>query len=302
MGRTTGFIFRKGNIMVKRIAVFNHKGGVGKTESVFALALALAKRGKKVLMVDGDAQANLTGLLLPEEVVLEIATGTRAVDLYTVLESTLKSKPFPIKALPPIGCDSYISERLPEEAKLDLLPNTILWAEWEAPLQLALAVPALTALQNLPGAFAELVERYVEQGQYDYVVVDLGTGLSAINQCLALSCDFIFVPCLSDMFSGMALASLGRVLPQWKGRALDLHTLTKDAAYPYPLRNTKVCGVGQYVGDTNKYMLDTPTMFETPLRAVGMVVPEMTRLALPDKYTRSYVDRFAYLAGHIEAL
>lgn len=42
------------------IAVFNHKGGVGKTTSVANLGAALARRGRRVLLVDMDPQACLT--------------------------------------------------------------------------------------------------------------------------------------------------------------------------------------------------------------------------------------------------
>ena len=44
----------------KIIAVANHKGGVGKTASVASIGAILASRGKKVLLVDLDTQANLT--------------------------------------------------------------------------------------------------------------------------------------------------------------------------------------------------------------------------------------------------
>ena len=46
------------------IAIANHKGGVGKTTTVASLGSTLAKKGYKVLLVDLDAQANLTSSLV----------------------------------------------------------------------------------------------------------------------------------------------------------------------------------------------------------------------------------------------
>lgn len=46
--------------MVKIIATVNHKGGVGKTATVENLGAALLRKGKKVLLIDLDGQANLT--------------------------------------------------------------------------------------------------------------------------------------------------------------------------------------------------------------------------------------------------
>lgn len=51
----------------KVIAVANHKGGVGKTTSVASIGAALARKGKRTLLIDLDSQQNLTFSLLSDE-------------------------------------------------------------------------------------------------------------------------------------------------------------------------------------------------------------------------------------------
>src|ERR1700733_6754148 len=61
---TSTFTVKGRCVMGKIINLFNHKGGVSKTTTVFNLAWMLGTMGKKVIVADFDPQCNLTGMVL----------------------------------------------------------------------------------------------------------------------------------------------------------------------------------------------------------------------------------------------
>src|SRR5438876_1207034 len=79
----------------RRISVVNQKGGVGKTTTVFSLSAAFAELGRRVLVVDLDAQANLTSSfgydpdtleLTSEDLITEEGVSAEDVILETAIE------------------------------------------------------------------------------------------------------------------------------------------------------------------------------------------------------------------------
>ena len=59
----------------RTICFTNNKGGSGKSTTCSNLGAAMARAGKKVLMIDGDMQLNLSLSFFPEDWVLEMAAG-----------------------------------------------------------------------------------------------------------------------------------------------------------------------------------------------------------------------------------
>jgi cellulose biosynthesis protein BcsQ len=226
--------------MHRRIAMFNHKGGVSKTTTTFHLGWMLASKGHRALLVDADPQCNLSGLILGFKGETDFekfyeAEGTG--NIRSGLAPAFESQPRAIEAvecIPVEGCD-----------RLFLLPGHIRLSEYEVTLGIAQELSgSIQTLQNLPGSLSFLLKVTAEKYAADFVLVDMNPSLSSINQNLLMTSDFFIVPTSPDFFSVMAIESLSTVMPRWKAwsdRARQNSTL-KGAAYPYPDRTPKFIG------------------------------------------------------------
>ena len=128
-------------------------------------------------------------------------------------------------------------------------PNLFLLAghanlsEYDAALTFAqTSSNAITTLQNLPGAFSELLRITEEKYNIEYTIIDLNPSLSAINQNLFLVSNAFIVPTNPDPFSIMALETLTTVLPRWVAWKRDAIGLFANSAYPLPDGTPKFLG------------------------------------------------------------
>lgn len=226
--------------MTKRIALFNHKGGVSKTTTTFNLGWILASQGNRVILVDTDPQANLTGLVLglrgPSELERFYQEEPER-NLKAGLAPAFESRPSPLKAVDCISVEG--------QDGLYLLPGHIGLSEYEVTLGIAQTLTgSIQTLQNLPGSISYLLRETAETFEADYILIDMNPSLSSFNQNMLMTSDYFILPTSPDYFSVMAIDSLAGILPKWRRWAETAQSMPilKEASYPLPTVVPKFIG------------------------------------------------------------
>lgn len=190
------------------ISFFNHKGGVGKTTMLYNTAIEMGRLGKRVLMVDFDAQANLTAISVQDEV-LEALYAPDA-DGLTVAHA--------FQPLVSGSGDVFAPEaQVVREGQVWLAAGDLKLSEFEAILPMAWT-EALASNERgfrVTSAPYRLLTEMADAVDADYVFVDLGPNVGALNRAVLLGSDYLILPMASDLFSIRALPSVGSSLDSW---------------------------------------------------------------------------------------
>jgi cellulose biosynthesis protein BcsQ len=218
------------------ICLFNHKGGVSKTTTAFNLGWALAEEGKRVLIVDGDPQCNLTGTVLGFDGITDFADFYKKnpnANISDCLNPIFKATGTPLTP-------ATITKT--GNPNLFLLAGNIDLAENETQIAVALSTSAaIPALQNIPGSICALLRLTAQQHKLDAVIVDMSPSVGALNECFLMGSDFFIVPTSPDYYCDQAITSLARVLPRWNGAIGQFRG--KSLLYPFPDNPPKFCGI-----------------------------------------------------------
>ena len=156
------------------IAVANHKGGVGKTTTVANLGSILSMKGHRVLLVDLDAQANLTASLV---------ASPEGATIYEAL--TGKTDRLPIIAI---------------NDRLHLVP---------ASLTLAMADVELSTAIAREHILAGLLTKANVENNYDYVLLDCPPSLGLVTLNAITASTDVLIPLISEVlpFKGLTMMS-----------------------------------------------------------------------------------------------
>ena len=166
--------------MAHIIAFANHKGGVGKTTSVANIGAALHQKGNRVLLVDLDAQQNLTSCFLPDEKVeaLEVS----------IYEALVGKAPLPV---------------IPLRDGLSIVPSGIELARAEIDLSQKLAREQL--LKRLLQPIAE---------EYDFILLDCPPSLGVITTNALTAAEALYIPLTAEALPLKGLRMLEAVVEE----------------------------------------------------------------------------------------
>ena len=166
--------------MSKIIAFANHKGGVSKTTSVANVGAILSQKGKKVLLIDLDAQANLTDYYLKER------PGE------TVYNSFINETPLPVVQI---------------SGKLFLVPSSINMLGLET--QLADNIDKAELLQILLEPIRE---------EYDYILIDCPPSLGIATMNALIAATDLYIPLTAEAIPVRGLKMLTDAMERVKKR------------------------------------------------------------------------------------
>lgn len=156
------------------VSVANQKGGVAKTTSTASLGAAFAEAGKRVLLVDLDAQASLTFSLGVDPDLVETSINEALLGQCALADTI-------------IGCDEGI----------DLVPSTIDLAGAEAQL-----LPRPGREYALQSALDEVL------GDYDVILVDCSPSLGVLTLNALTASQGLIIPMSCEMLSHRGVGQL----------------------------------------------------------------------------------------------
>jgi chromosome partitioning protein len=192
---------------MKTIALFNNKGGVGKTSLVYHLGFMFAEMGRRVVFADLDPQANLSTMCLSEDRLEAIWNLKPRPTIYGAIER-LRRGVGDVERIAPESVTGPIA-LVAGDLQLSELEDD-LSQQWPKCLDRdERAFRVTTALHRV-------VADVGKRSGADIALLDVGPNFGAINRAALIAADFVVVPVAPDLFSMQGLENVGPRLEMWR--------------------------------------------------------------------------------------
>ncbi len=196
--------------MSKIVTVFNNKGGVGKSTICWNIADSLARRGRRVLLIDFDPQCNLSIAVLGEGIFVQ-QLPTQNVPYGTTIRAFLQ------RFLQNTGGEEiFLQKGAHTHANVDLIAGDFWLNVYADSLNVGADLLSGTGLSRYVALLKIVEEAEKKSGNsYDFVFVDLPPSFGALVRAAFYSSDYYIVPCTSDNFSVYCISLIGQMVPSF---------------------------------------------------------------------------------------
>lgn len=198
--------------MTHVIALFNNKGGVGKTTLAYHLAHMVSRKRFPTLAVDLDPQANLTSAFFDDDTLAALWETGQPTTIRDAIDPLLRG--IGDVVLPPAQIVADGLSVLPGDLGLSNFEDNLSDA-WPRGYEGSEAALRTTT------AFHRIVQGTAEKAGAEVVFLDVGPNLGAINRAALLGADHIVIPLAADLFSLRGLTNVGPALRQWRSNWQD---------------------------------------------------------------------------------
>lgn len=220
--------------MAKIVALFNNKGGVGKTTTIWNLATSLAEQGKKVLAIDFDPQCNLSIAALGDEEFSKYLESSEELPYGKTIRAF--ALPYIQQSAPGMA---YIAQpKNTQNTNLDIVPGDFWLNNFSDILNVGTDVIGGAGLYRflMPASLIDAVEKEFNK-KYDFALIDLPPSFNSLVRAALYSSDYFLVPCTPDLFSAYCVGLIGQVLPRFiedweQGKARYLQSNSFDQIIP----------------------------------------------------------------------
>jgi len=197
--------------MGKVIALFNNKGGVGKTNLCWNVADTLGRMGKRVLIIDFDPQCNLSIAMLGEEVFVNQLPNNN-LPYGTTLRAYLQ------RFLQNIGGQEiFLHKGVHTHENVDLIAGDFWLNVYADSLNVGADLLSGTGLSKYL-VLKNMVKQAESKAGYifDFILIDLPPSFGALVRATFYSSDYFIVPCTSDNFSVYCVGLIGQMIPSFR--------------------------------------------------------------------------------------